>query len=131
MTQSEIDQAFSAFWAVYPRRKNRKAAFIEFQKAIKHTSPGEIIDGAKRYAQDVSKNETPEIYVAHARTWLFNERWTDENGLNIPEQEHISPEESRKRARLNVFEERGFWKDEWGPRPQDSSNVVDLFSMLA
>lgn len=74
-TASSEPTGFAEFWATYPRRQGKGAAVKAFAKAIKKTSPAEIIAGARRYADDPNREPA---YTAHASTWLNAERWTDD-----------------------------------------------------
>lgn len=68
------------FWAHYPRRVARKAAFKALAK-VANTVPWAIfLAGVERYAQ-WAKNEDNR-FVAHAATWLNGERWNDETEAN-------------------------------------------------
>jgi hypothetical protein len=73
-TQNPSDSDFNLFWATYPRKEAKGAARTAFAKAAKKASVEDIIEGAKRFAQD--PNRQPE-FTAHASTWLNQERWTD------------------------------------------------------
>lgn len=66
---------FDDFWAVYPRRSDKAAAKKAFDKATKITNVSDIIEGARRYADD--PNRDPE-FTKHAATWLNHGCWEDE-----------------------------------------------------
>lgn len=73
----EIQIAFDEFWLAYPRKVGKPEAAKRFASSVKSgTLPGDIIDGAKRYA--LSVRGTEEKFIAHPRTWLNQGRWTDE-----------------------------------------------------
>lgn len=89
--------AFEDFWKAYPSRASfgnpRKPALLKFASAIKQgIDPGQIIAGAKRYAEDVRRNNTEPQYVAQAKTWLSHERWNDQ------------PKQSTQASRPMAFE---------------------------
>lgn len=74
---------FAEFWAEFPKRAGsnpRKPALQVYQQAVKAGHDEQvIIDGAKRYRlhqQRIGKEGTE--YVAMAKTWLNQARWTDE-----------------------------------------------------
>ena len=75
-----IEEKFAEFWSVYPKRtpSNPKApAAKTFSIAIKKgVNPDDIISGAVRYADALGEKVGTE-FVAHARTWLNQKRWTD------------------------------------------------------
>ena len=66
---------FDRFWKIYPPRKNssKKKAREKFQNLSKIHGVTDIIQGAKRYAEDC-KGKDPQ-YIAHAATWLHQQRW--------------------------------------------------------
>lgn len=67
---------FAAFWEVYPRRVDRKAAAAALVKALKQADIETILAGVRRYS-DSCRGKKPE-YIAHGATWLNKERWNDE-----------------------------------------------------
>lgn len=68
---------FAKFWEAYPRRKAKGAARDSFRKAVERgVSAEQIADGAARYARACRGKD--EQFVAHAATWLNQERWDDE-----------------------------------------------------
>jgi len=69
-----INNYWDEFWKIYPLKVGKGAALKAFDKAIKRANPQEIIDGAKRYADDPNRNPG---YTAHAATWLNADRWAD------------------------------------------------------
>ncbi len=75
--------SFEVFWQRYPRRKCKKAARDKYEKALKIATHEEIMAGVERYRADIARKGTEEQFVAHAATWLHNERWEDEYGLDV------------------------------------------------
>lgn len=69
------DEAFTAFWSIYPRRQAKGHALRAWRKATRATDPRLILAGAVRYRDD--PNRSPE-YTALPATWLNGERWTDD-----------------------------------------------------
>lgn len=69
-----INNYWDEFWKIYPLKVGKGAALKAFDKAIRRATPQEIIDGAKRYADDPNRNPG---YTAHAATWLNADRWAD------------------------------------------------------
>lgn len=66
---------FDQFWAVYPRKAAKQAAFAAFKKACQREEPLTIIAGARRYADDPNREDA---FTAHAATWLNQGRWEDD-----------------------------------------------------
>lgn len=76
-------EAFERFWRVYPKRQGgnpRKPAEDQFLIALKNGhDPEKIIAGAEAYALACKRsNMVGTAYVAHARTWLRQQRWNDD-----------------------------------------------------
>lgn len=65
---------FNRFWQAYPRRVAKAAARREFAKAILKAPIESILAGVEAY----KRNKPDYQDWAHARTWLYNERWEDE-----------------------------------------------------
>lgn len=66
---------FDEFWAVYPRKDDKKKARLAYAKALRVSTVGEILEGARRYAADPNRESR---YTRHATTWLNNESWGNE-----------------------------------------------------
>lgn len=73
------EQSFNEFWATYPRRVARGAARKAWDKAVTRASTEEIAAGLRRYTAYLEAERTPERYIAHATTWLNQDRWTDQH----------------------------------------------------
>jgi predicted transposase YbfD/YdcC len=72
---------FDEFWRTYPSRRShsnpKKPARAKFDAALKRgATAAEIIRGAQNYAAYVERESTDPKYVAQAKTWLNEERWT-------------------------------------------------------
>lgn len=65
--------SFDEFWTIYPRSGDRRKSEESWGKAIAKTDPSMIIDGAKKYRDEVSG--VSRQYVALPTTWLNQERW--------------------------------------------------------
>ena len=72
---------FESFWRAYPSRRThsnpKKPAQAKFEAALKHgAAAADIIRGAEHYAAYIEREHTNPKYVAQAKTWLNEERWT-------------------------------------------------------
>lgn len=67
--------SFEAFWADYPRKGGKKAAYAAFQKARKTATVQQICSGAARYAADPNRDDA---YTALPATWLNRGSWDDD-----------------------------------------------------
>ena len=72
---------FEAFWASYPRKVGKLAALREYQKALRLASAADILSGLEKFKRHLP-DETR--FIPHARTWLFQGRWMDEEDA-VPE----------------------------------------------
>jgi len=73
---------FDEFWRVYPKRRGvnpKQPARKEFERYVRHgVDPRDILEGARLYGAECDEEgKTGSPYVAHARTWLHQERWKD------------------------------------------------------
>ena len=73
------DDAFDAFWAVYPRKADKKKARQAWTRAIRDADPETIIAGAENYAADPNRVDQ---YTKLPASWLNAGAW--ENGA-LPE----------------------------------------------
>lgn len=69
------DTDFTAFWQVYPRKEAKGQARVAWSRAVRNTTPADIIAGAVRYRDDPNREAG---FTAHAATWLNGERWLDD-----------------------------------------------------
>ena len=73
------DDAFDAFWAVYPRKADKKKARQAWARAVRDADPETIIAGAENYAADPNRVDQ---YTKLPASWLNAGAW--ENGA-LPE----------------------------------------------
>lgn len=129
-TPLEPPADFEVFWKEYPVKVGKQAARKAYEKAIKTATPADILDGAKRYANDPNRHPS---YTAHASTWLNAGRWSDDP---LPPRE-VSPEEKRKAeletARAKVEVERlsaNKWFEEQEQQRQIATPMPDYLKKL-
>jgi hypothetical protein len=67
-------ELFEKFWTAYPRRLAKAAAFHEFKRAMTKTTLDVLLSAVESY----KKHKPDYCDWAHPRTWLHQERWTDE-----------------------------------------------------
>lgn len=63
---------FEAFWDAYPKKVDKIAAYRAWKTAVTTTDPKHLIDGARRYATDPSRDDA---YTKNAATWLRAGSW--------------------------------------------------------
>lgn len=73
--ESNYPVAFEEFWSAYPRHEGKRKALEAWRNARRRATATEILEGARRYAQD--PNRRPQ-FTAHPSTWLNRDGWTDE-----------------------------------------------------
>lgn len=73
------EPSFEDFWRSYPRRVGRGAAVKSWDKMTKalKIAPSDILKGCHAYAAAMRGKDIQ--YVAHASTWLNQQRWLDEH----------------------------------------------------
>jgi uncharacterized protein YdaU (DUF1376 family) len=75
----EASAGFSAFWAAYPRKVGKDAAFRAFQK---HAPTAALVDtmlrALTRQRQTVQWQKDDGQFIPHPATWLNQGRWQDE-----------------------------------------------------
>tara|TARA_R100000773_G_scaffold22815_1_gene20119 strand:- start:22514 stop:23125 length:612 start_codon:yes stop_codon:yes gene_type:complete len=78
----KYSDAFEEFWAVYPRKVNKYAAFKKFQR-LKEKELSEIQNAVRNFAQCCLDNQTEEQFIPHAATWLNNKRFEEHKNKPI------------------------------------------------
>lgn len=73
--REEYPSEFAAFWEVYPKRADKRAALKAWRAALKRTSQDTIYAGALRYRDDPNRDER---FTKNPATWLNADSW--ENG---------------------------------------------------
>lgn len=81
------DPTFDDFWRAYPRRVGRGAAVKSWDKMTKALKipAADILKGCHAYAAAMRGKDIQ--YVAHASTWLNQQRWLDEHSTMVASDE--------------------------------------------
>jgi hypothetical protein len=74
-TETDTKGFFDEFWSVYPRKVGKQDALKVYARCLKKATAEQILEGAKRYANDPNRLEQ---YTAHPATWLNRGGWEDE-----------------------------------------------------
>jgi len=69
--QSNSNSAFDNFWEIYPKKQNKKKAFVSFNNLTKEKQKKAIDDVRTRF------NDTPFVFIPLPTTYLNGERWED------------------------------------------------------
>lgn len=75
-------QERTEFNQVYP---GTKATIRDWQKARQHATAQEITDGARAYADQCRRRETPARYIRTARRWLEDRDWENYQPQELPD----------------------------------------------
>jgi hypothetical protein len=70
-----LNSKFDKFWAVYPKKTDKRLALKSFVKALKRETLEPILDGAMRYRDDPNRDDG---FTKNPSTWLNADAW--ENG---------------------------------------------------
>lgn len=71
----EQEAGFNQFWELYPRKDSKQAAIASWLKSEKIRPPlEELLKLVKAYTKSKDLK-----HIAHASTWLNQQRWTDES----------------------------------------------------
>lgn len=74
-------ELFESFWEVYPRHDARSKAEDVFAEALLKVASVEVLITAARAFREVMR-DTPAKFVPLAATWLRDERWLDDLGVD-------------------------------------------------
>jgi hypothetical protein len=75
----DASREFEEFWALYPKRQDRRHAEKAYRSALGRASHGEILQGLKGYAFSPDPK-----FIPLAATWLNGDRWRDERPPDKP-----------------------------------------------
>lgn len=87
---------FEAFWAVYPLKLDKRAAFKAFTRALKRVKLDIIMAGARKYADDPNLPEPR--FIKHASTWLNGDGW---DNPPLPSSKPVSGQPNKAESRFN------------------------------
>lgn len=110
--RSAYSADFETAWDLYPAKRDKKAAYKAFLKAVKEVDRETLLAGIVRYRDD--PNREPQ-FTKHFSTWLNAGSWDDEP---LPARKSGTSED-RMRANLHVL-------DGWQPKPP-----TDVFEQKA
>lgn len=99
----EYSSDFESFWSLYPRKLDKKKAYTKFKTTLKAHSLQSILDGTKKYAQQVQQTEAK--FIKHPATFLNNESFID----GYEEQQEQQP--TLQKEEVSVI--AGMWGEEY------------------
>jgi hypothetical protein len=98
----EAEEEFAAFWATYPKKKDKGHAVKAYRAARKKASDVEILTGLRRQLPEWANGDAK--FIPLAATWLNGERWTDE-----PDNVHQLRTDDQGRTILPPLPSRSPW----------------------
>ena len=107
---------FLAFWAIYPRHRDKRKALKAWRNAIRRGAIDDINSGAIRYRDDPNRSDE---FTKYAEGWLNGDGWLDEP-LPARGQTPFDTEQARQRE-ADVAEAHRFIEEERRVRSQDPS----------
>lgn len=118
-----IALGFDAFWAIYPRKDGKKAAFKAYERVVSSgkISPDELLECTKVYAaQREALPAKDQQFTPHAATWLNGERFTEVRpsltGVAAPVvRDPGTFTDAQWHSRLKHYQAGNPWLDSWGP----------------
>ena len=69
MVEGVIMGRFDDFWAIYPRKKEKKRARVSFNRLPKKTQV-ECIEGVKKYIKQIEVQGTETQFIKHPSTFI-------------------------------------------------------------
>lgn len=93
---TDYSDEFEAFWAVYPLKLDKRAAFKAFTRALKRVKLDVIMAGARKYADDPNLPEPR--FIKHAATWLNGDGW---DNPPLPSSKPASGQPNKAESRFN------------------------------
>lgn len=110
---------FERWWAEYPHKVGKDAAWKVWKRAIKRVDLQTMIDAAKRYIATKPADRD----WCNPSTWLNQGRWQDAPaGSSAPSSDAPAgkPEETLWRVRTTNWVPGKYWnRDQWGPAPNE------------
>ena len=74
---SKIEQEFEEVWKLYPRKEDKKKAFMAYKSARKKASFDEIKKGVETYSNHIKANNTDKCYIKLGATYFNGECWAN------------------------------------------------------
>lgn len=75
-TKGYVVTGFDDFWQAYPRKVGKGHARLAYAKALKKTTPENLMAAVMLFSAAMQGKEKQ--YIPHPTTWLNGERWEDD-----------------------------------------------------
>lgn len=73
----QIEQEFEEVWKLYPRKEDKKKAFMAYKTARKKASFDEIKKGVETYSNHIKASNTDKRYIKLGATYFNGECWAN------------------------------------------------------
>lgn len=78
-----IEQEFEELWKLYPNKKGKHNAYLDYRKARKNGITYETIwNGLLSYAEYCRIEKVPMQYIKHGSSWFHQHCWDDDCSIN-------------------------------------------------
>ena len=88
VNERAVMENFDNFWAIYPRKKDKKRARLSFNRLPKKTQV-ECIEGVKKYIKEIEVKGRDLEHVKHPSTFINGENWEDDFEVEVTLQKKI------------------------------------------
>lgn len=80
LTAADIDRMFAEFWAVYPRKADRRTAAKAFERVIRdgRATLSTLLQGVANYVEHITVAGTEKRFIKHPTTFLNADAWANE-----------------------------------------------------
>lgn len=91
----QIEQEFEEVWKIYPRKEDKKKAFMAYKTARKKASFDEIKKGVETYSNHIRVSNTDKRYIKLGATYFNGECWANNYEQVAPTEELINGKYTR------------------------------------
>lgn len=107
----QIEQEFEEVWKIYPRKEDKKKAFLAYKTARKKASFDEIKKGVETYSNHIKARNTDKCYIKLGATYFNGECWANNYEQSEPQEELIKGKYTRAQVeefakQLNISYEK-------------------------
>lgn len=102
--KGEIEQEFEEVWKIYPRKEDKKKAFMAYKSARKKASFDEIKKGVETYSNHIKARNTDKCYIKLGATYFNGECWANNYEQVAPTEE--TEEQKTQRELLELRKAR-------------------------
>ena len=107
----QIEQEFEEVWKIYPRKEDKKKAFMAYKSARKKASFDEIKKGVETYSNHIRVSNTDKRYIKLGATYFNGECWANNYEQVAPQEELIKGKYTRAQVedfarQLNISYEK-------------------------